>query len=140
MNKLGDNISVGVIGLGFVGGSMLKSFLLNNANAEGYDKYKDGVRTLLGIHSNGYPNMYIMGGYQASFSFNLVDILRKQGDHIARTINYAKELGEKHGQKFAAITCTYKAEDYWVNEVISHRGKSNYSKDKCQSCKCFFNK
>ena len=98
-------------------------------NLELNDKYKDGVRTLLGIHSNGYPNMYIMGGYQASFSFNLVDILRKQGDHIARTINYAKELGEKHGQKFAAITCTYKAEDYWVNEVISHRGKSNYSKE-----------
>ena len=43
-------------------------------NLELNDKYKDGVRTLLGIHSNGYPNMYIMGGYQASFSFNLVDI------------------------------------------------------------------
>tara|TARA_A100001011_G_scaffold396601_1_gene494863 strand:- start:40 stop:873 length:834 start_codon:yes stop_codon:yes gene_type:complete len=42
MNKSRNNISVGVIGLGFVGGSMLKSFLLNNANAEGYDKYKDG--------------------------------------------------------------------------------------------------
>lgn len=42
MDYLKDNISVGVIGLGFVGGAMLKSFLLKNANAEGYDKFKDG--------------------------------------------------------------------------------------------------
>src|SRR5208282_2067305 len=33
------------------------------------DKYRDGIRTLLGIHSHGYPNMFIMGGYQASFQF-----------------------------------------------------------------------
>ena len=36
------SISVGVIGLGFVGGSMLKSFLLKKADACGYDKFKDG--------------------------------------------------------------------------------------------------
>ena len=42
MSKIKVKTSVGVIGLGFVGGSMLKSFLLNNADASGYDKYKDG--------------------------------------------------------------------------------------------------
>jgi UDPglucose 6-dehydrogenase len=33
---------VGVIGLGFVGSSMHKSFLLNNVDVVGYDKYKNG--------------------------------------------------------------------------------------------------
>ena len=42
MDKLSDNISVGVIGLGFVGGAMLKSFLLKDSDVDGYDKYKDG--------------------------------------------------------------------------------------------------
>ena len=42
MSILSRNISVGVIGLGFVGGSMLKSFLLKKADACGYDKFKDG--------------------------------------------------------------------------------------------------
>src|ERR1700688_1704259 len=37
-------------------------------------KYRDGVRTLLGIHSQGYPNMFVMGGLQASFQFNFTDI------------------------------------------------------------------
>ena len=54
------------------------------------DKYRDGVRTLLGIHSHGYPNLFIMGGYQASFNFNLTDVLQAQGDHIAACIDYTR--------------------------------------------------
>src|SRR5438309_1864396 len=54
------------------------------------DKYSSGIRTLLGIHSQGYPNLFIMGGYQASFQFNLTDMLQTQGDHIAACIDYAR--------------------------------------------------
>ncbi len=36
--------------------------------------------SLLGVHSQGYPNLFIMGGYQASFRFNLTDVLQTQGD------------------------------------------------------------
>jgi cation diffusion facilitator CzcD-associated flavoprotein CzcO len=53
----------------------------NNLDLE--DKYSDGIRTLLGIHTEGFPNLFIMGGYQASFQFNLTDMLQTQGDHIA---------------------------------------------------------
>ena len=54
------------------------------------DKYNTGIRTLLGIHSQGYPNLFIMGGYQASFQFNLTDMLQSQGDHIAACIDYVR--------------------------------------------------
>ncbi len=57
------------------------------------DKYREGIRTLLGIHSQGYPNLFIMGGYQASFQFNLTDMLQAQGDHIAACIDYARRHG-----------------------------------------------
>lgn len=33
---------IGIAGLGFVGGAMLKSFTLKNINTYGYDKFKDG--------------------------------------------------------------------------------------------------
>ena len=36
-----DTIKIGIIGLGFVGSSMLKSFKLKKCNILGYDKYKD---------------------------------------------------------------------------------------------------
>ena len=54
------------------------------------DKYRSGIRTLLGIHSQGYPNLFIMGGYQASFQFNLTDMLQSQGDHIAACIDHVR--------------------------------------------------
>ena len=83
------------------------------------DKYEDGVRTLLGIHTQGYPNLFIMGGYQASFQFNLTDMLQTQGDHIAQCIAYVREHG------YTTMDPTYEAEEWWVQEVINHRGKTN---------------
>jgi cyclohexanone monooxygenase len=83
------------------------------------EKYADGIRTLLGIHTHGYPNMFIMGGYQASFNFNLTDVLQAQGDHIAACIDHVRSNGYK------TIDCTFDAEDWWVQEVIKHRGKTS---------------
>jgi len=87
------------------------------------DKYADGVRTLLGIHSEGYPNLFIMGGYQASFQFNLTDMLQAQGDHIAECINHARKNG------YHTIEVTPESEEYWVQEVIKHRGKTTRNQD-----------
>jgi cyclohexanone monooxygenase len=83
------------------------------------DKYRDGIRTLLGIHTRGFPNLFIMGGYQASFQFNLTDMLQTQGDHIAACIDYVRKNGHR------TIDPTYDAEEWWVQEVIAHRGKTS---------------
>jgi cation diffusion facilitator CzcD-associated flavoprotein CzcO len=87
------------------------------------DKYRDGMRTLVGIHSNGYPNLFIMGGYQSSFQFNLTDMLQAQGDHIAACIDYAR----RHGHD--TLDATPEAEEWWVQEVISNRGKTSRNHD-----------
>src|SRR6185503_13306422 len=87
------------------------------------EKYGSGIRTLLGIHSHGYPNLFIMGGYQASFKFNLTDVLQAQGDHIARCIHYARTRGHH------TIDATPAAEEWWVQEVIAHRGKTSRNAD-----------
>ncbi len=87
------------------------------------DKYSTGIRTLLGIHSQGYPNLFIMGGYQASFQFNLTDMLQSQGDHIAACIDYARR------HDYQSIDVTPEAEEWWVQEVIHHRGKTSRNQD-----------
>jgi cyclohexanone monooxygenase len=87
------------------------------------DKYRDGMRTLVGIHSNGYPNLFIMGGYQSSFQFNLTDMLQAQGDHIAACIDYTRRNG------YQTIDATPEAEEWWVQEVIKHRGKTSRNHD-----------
>ncbi|MFP6836140.1 MAG: NAD(P)/FAD-dependent oxidoreductase [Pseudomonadales bacterium] len=94
--------------------------------ADGLDlseKYHTGVRTLLGVHSVSYPNLFIMGGYQASFQFNLTYILQMQGDHIADCIAYTS----RHGHK--AIDTAPQAEEWWVQQVISNRGKTTRNQD-----------
>ncbi|MGK0260294.1 MAG: cation diffusion facilitator CzcD-associated flavoprotein CzcO [Candidatus Azotimanducaceae bacterium] len=93
--------------------------IIGKGGVELNDKYADGVRTVLGIHSQGYPNLFIMGGYQASFQFNLTDMLQTQGDHIAECIRYVRDNG------YATLDPTHEAEEWWVQEVISHRGKTN---------------
>jgi cyclohexanone monooxygenase len=87
------------------------------------DKYRDGMRTLVGIHSNGYPNLFVMGGYQSSFQFNLTDMLQSQGDHIAACIDYTRSHG------YDTIDPTPEAEEWWVQEVIRHRGKTSRNHD-----------
>ena len=87
------------------------------------EKYRDGIRTVLGIHTAGYPNFFIMGGYQASFRFNLTDVLQIQGDHIAHCIDYAR----RHNHH--TIEVTPDAEEWWVQEVIANRGKTSRSAD-----------
>ncbi|MEM8924598.1 MAG: NAD(P)/FAD-dependent oxidoreductase [Actinomycetota bacterium] len=87
------------------------------------DKYADGIRTLLGIHSAGYPNLFIMGGYQASFQFNLTNMLLTQGEHIAACIDYVRSNG------LHSIDPTTDAEEWWVQEVIAHRGTTNRNKE-----------
>ena len=93
----------------------------NNLDLE--DKYSDGIRTLLGIHTEGFPNLFIMGGYQASFQFNLTDMLQTQGDHIADCIAYAREHDHN------TIEPTAASEEWWVQEVISHRGKTKRNEE-----------
>ena len=86
-------------------------------------KYADGIRTLLGIHSHGYPNLFIMGGYQAFFAFNLTDVLNSQGEHIAECIDFVRQ------NQIHSLDCTYDAEERWVQEVIAHRGKTSRNRD-----------
>jgi cation diffusion facilitator CzcD-associated flavoprotein CzcO len=87
------------------------------------EKYASGIRTLLGIHTRGFPNLFIMGGYQASFQFNLTDMLQTQGDHIAECIATVRARG------LATIDASEAAEEWWVQEVIAHRGKTSRNHD-----------
>jgi cyclohexanone monooxygenase len=87
------------------------------------DKYHEGVRTLLGIQSQGYPNLFIMGGLQASFQFNYTDIAEAQGQYIAECINHVRSHG------YRSLDPKLEAEEWWVQEVIEHRGKTTFNQD-----------
>jgi hypothetical protein len=64
-----------------------------------------------------------MGGYQASFQFNLTFMLQTQGDHIAECIKMARDGG------YEEIDVSPETEEWWVQEVIAHRGKTSRNAD-----------
>ena len=87
------------------------------------EKYEEGIRTVLGIHSCGYPNFFVMGGYQAFFAFNLTDVLNCQGEHIAECIDYVRQ------KDIHSLEPTPEIEEWWVQKVIENRGKTSRNKD-----------
>jgi cation diffusion facilitator CzcD-associated flavoprotein CzcO len=87
------------------------------------DKYKNGMRTVFGIHSAGYPNLFIMGGYQASFQFNVTFMLQTQGFHIAECIKHTRENG------YRTIDAKPETESWWVGEVIKYRGTTSRNRE-----------
>ena len=87
------------------------------------EKYKDGMRTVFGVHSQGYPNLFIMGGYRANFQFNLTFMLQTQAEYIADCVKYTREHGHK------TIDPAYDTEQWWVDEVIKNRARTNRNKE-----------
>lgn len=57
------------------------------------DKWsEDGTQTYLGVHSEGFPNLFIiMGPQSGGYGFNLMDGIYTQTDHVLWTLNTMKE-------------------------------------------------
>ncbi len=61
------------------------------------DKWKqDGTKTFLGIHSNGFPNLFIVAGPQGGGgSFNFTDALEVHGDYLIWLLETMREKDAK---------------------------------------------
>jgi cyclohexanone monooxygenase len=75
-------------------------------------KWSDGVSTLHGMHSRGFPNCFIMGNQQAGFTVNYPHMLDEQSKHIAYIV--------KHGldEKIRTLEVSEAAEAEWVETII----------------------
>ncbi len=89
------------------------------------DKWADGVATMHGMHSRGFPNCYIMGSVQSGFSVNYPHALNEQSKHIAHIIAH----GIEHGLRTMEVSVEAEAE--WVNTIIE---KSRQAQDFLESC------
>jgi cation diffusion facilitator CzcD-associated flavoprotein CzcO len=75
-------------------------------------KWAKGVRSLHGIHSRGFPNFFIVGGYaQASAAANYSHVVAPQATYVAAVI--------KHGlaRKTKVMEVSQEAEDNWARKM-----------------------
>jgi cyclohexanone monooxygenase len=75
--------------------------------------WAEGVRTLHGLHTRGFPNCFIMGPQQSGFTVNFPHMLDEQARHIAYVIGETIERGA------TTVETTAEAEEAWVQRVIS---------------------
>ncbi len=89
------------------------------------EKWRDGVRTLHGIHMHGFPNCFMMSIAQSGFTVNFPYMLNEQAKQIAYVVQRA--LGE--GRQTLEVTAAAEAE--WVDTVIA---RSAISADFAEQC------
>ena len=73
--------------------------------------WADGLRTLHGFSSHGFPNCFQVGFSQNGFSVNLTSVLDDQAQHVAYLINEIDERGARYAQPSA------EAEAEWVATI-----------------------
>jgi cation diffusion facilitator CzcD-associated flavoprotein CzcO len=76
--------------------------------------WEDGMRTLHGLTSHGFPNLFCMGSLQNAAAVNFTHILDEQATHIAAVIGTA----EQHGARY--VEPSAKAEQDWVDLIRSN--------------------
>jgi cyclohexanone monooxygenase len=76
------------------------------------EKWSSGVRTLHGMHVNGFPNCFIMSNAQAGFTANYPHLLDEQAKHIAYIIETAGAKG------CSRVEVTEQGEAGWVQRCI----------------------
>jgi len=75
-------------------------------------KWAQGIRTLHGLHSRGFPNMFFMSTAQSGFTTSFPHAMDETAKHIAFIVDRCLTDG------IAAIEPSQAAEDEWVAEII----------------------
>jgi cyclohexanone monooxygenase len=89
------------------------------------DRWRDGVATMHGIFSHGFPNCFLIQNAQAGFTANFPHLLAEVSTHIAHVLRQALDAGATR------VEATQEAEDAWVARVLE---KAGVGMDFLESC------
>ena len=65
---------------------------VNGSGSKTYIDLTEGTKTFLGLHSNGFPNLFIVSGPQGGGgSFNFTDAIETHGDYILWMLKTMRE-------------------------------------------------
>jgi cation diffusion facilitator CzcD-associated flavoprotein CzcO len=80
------------------------------------EKWSEGIKTLHGLHTQGFPNLFVISNAQSGFTVNFPHAMDEQAQHICY-IN--------------TVEATAAAENAWVEEII---GMSRFNQEFLESC------
>jgi len=75
------------------------------------DKWQDGLRTVHGLQTEGFPNAFFMGFTQGAVTVNVPQTLNEQAVHITYMLDKVRQADG------TMIEATAEGEQAWVNEM-----------------------
>jgi cyclohexanone monooxygenase len=75
-------------------------------------KWKEGVSTLHGLYSRGFPNCFIVSNAQSGFTANFPHMINEQSKHIAYVLKHCTD------HQVRRVEASQEAEDAWVQTII----------------------
>ena len=88
-------------------------------------KWSEGLSTLHGMHSRGFPNSFFFGPAQSGFTATYTYSLDEQSQHLAHILSVAKEQGASR------IEASEAAEAAWVQTIIEKARLTADFQNKC---------
>jgi cation diffusion facilitator CzcD-associated flavoprotein CzcO len=77
------------------------------------EKWEDGLRTLHGLQTNGFPNCFFLGFTQSAITVNVPQSLNEQAQHVTYILEQLRSRGAK------TVEATVAGENGWVEEMRS---------------------
>jgi cyclohexanone monooxygenase len=76
------------------------------------EKWQDGVSTLHGLYSRGFPNCFIISNTQSGFTANFPHMINEQSKHIAYVLKHCAD------HQVRVAEASEEAETAWVQTII----------------------
>jgi len=76
------------------------------------EKWKDGVSTLHGLYSRGFPNVFIISNTQSGFTANFPHMINEQSRHIAYVLKHCAD------HQVRVLEASQEAENAWVQTIV----------------------
>jgi len=89
------------------------------------EKWKDGVSSLHGMHTRGFPNCFMISNAQSGFTANYPHMLNEQSKHLAYIV---KECIDRQAR---VVEVKQDAEDAWVDTIIKSSAISRRFQEEC---------
>jgi len=89
------------------------------------EKWSEGISTLHGLHTKGFPNLFVISNAQSGFTVNFPHAMDEQAKHISYIVEKCIS------GNINTVEATQEAEEAWVAEIV---GMSRFNQDFLESC------
>jgi cyclohexanone monooxygenase len=74
------------------------------------EHWRDGMRSVHGMHVHGFPNLFVLGHTQGGFTVNYPHLLDEASRHMSHVVRYAIDTD-------AVVEATAEGEENWLREL-----------------------